>query len=76
MKYNVGDKVVVKEYENVKGDKSYFAISMKKYSNTVLTISKVREEDKYYNVEENGFGWRENAFKPLDSKVRRVTNEV
>lgn len=78
MRYKVGDKVRVRDWDdmvkefgicggNITIPGCYFVELMKKYCNCIVTISKPTINDKYLVKEdENGFYWCDEMFEPLD----------
>lgn len=78
MKYKVGDKVRVRDWDDMKKEFGicgenitipgcYFVEFMKKYCNNIVTISELTINDKYFVKEDsNGFCWCDEMFEPLD----------
>lgn len=77
MKYNVGDRVVVKSLEWYNRHKNsngtvnvpqHFVRGMSLFCGQVLTISNVYP-NLYYNVIETGYSWSDEMFEGLESEV-------
>lgn len=76
MKYKVGDKVRVRDWDDMKKEfdmdgkdimtpRCYFVDSMKKYCNSIVTIDVVKDNGKYCVVEDsNSWYWCDEMFDP------------
>lgn len=83
VKYNVGDRVVVKSlewYNNNKNSDGHvgvpctFVREMAKYCGRVLTISRVGYS--CYSIDGTGFSWSDEMFEGLESEVNNTPKSI